>query len=275
MNNYSNRGTIMKLVLDDGDRMENHGTIMSIHADAVSDVTIISHGTIMNARGCRIINGNNYQKQEAQGVIIREVARRQDLEQIEQLDIENRKLRADNERLRNNSIDDNDRRWGLRKIKEQKTTIEMLNHKVEYLQKTISGHESTIANLHKECERLRGREVICHLESETENLHNQCGYYEGVIIDLRGRVVSLEDQLKMTDRQQLLDEIDDLKDKLKRALNRERVAIMSREESAAEARRTIGNVWDSYRPTKEDVKDFFKTTRIFMDCETDNEEIFI
>lgn len=214
MNNYSNRGTIMKLVLDDGDRLENNGTIMSIHADAVSDVTIISHGTIMNARGCRIINGNNYQKQEAQGVIIREVARRQDLERIEQLEIENRKLWADNERL-------------------------------------------------------RGREVICHLESETENLHNQCGYYEGVIIDLRGRVASLEDQLKMTDRQHMLDEIDDLKNKLKRALNRERVAIMSREESAAEARRTIGNVWDSYRPTKEDVKDFFKTTRILMDCESD------
>ena len=269
MNNYSNRGTIMKLVLNDGDRLENHGTIMSVHADAACEVTIISHGTIMNARGCRIINGNNYQKHETHGVIIREVARRQDLERIEQLEIENRKLRADNERLRNNSIDDNDRRWGQRKIKEQKITIEMLSHKVEYLRKTISGHESTIANLHKECERLRGREVICHLESETENLHNQCGYYEGVIIDLRGRVASLEDQLKMTDRQQLLDEIDDLKDKLKRALNRERVAIMSREESAAEARKTIGNVWDSYRPTKEDVKDFFKTTRILMDCESD------
>ena len=269
MNNYSNRGTIMKLVLDDGDRLENHDTIMSIHADAVSDVTIISHGTIMNARGCRIINGNNYQKHETQGVIIREVARRQDLERIEQLEIENRKLRVDNERLRNNSIDDNDRRWGQRKIKEQKITIEMLSHKVEYLRKTISGHESTIANLHKECERMRGREVIRHLESETENLHNQCGYYEGVIIDLRTKVAWLEDQMEKSDRQQLLDEIDDLKDKLKRALNRERVAMMSREESAAEARKTIGNVWDSYRPTKEDVKDFFKTTRILMDCESD------
>lgn len=275
MNNYSNKGTIMKLVLDDGDRLENHGTIMSIHADAVSDVTIISHSTIMNARGCRIINGNNYQKQEAQGVIIKEVARQQDLERIEHLEIENRKLRADNERLRNNSTDDNDCKWGRRKIREQKITIETLNHKVEYLQKAIKGHESTIANLHKECERLRGREVIRLLESESENLHNQCGYYKGVIIDLRSRVANLEEQLKMTDRQQLFDEIDDLKDKLKRALNRERVAIMSREESASEARKTIGNVWDSYRPTKEDVKNFFKTTRIFMDCETDNEEIFI
>lgn len=265
----------MKLVLDDGDRLENHGTIMSIHADAVSDVTIISHGTIMNARGCRIINGNNYQKQEAQGVIIKEVARQQDLERIEHLEIENRKLRANNERLRNNSTDYNDCKWGRRKIREQKITIEMLSHKVEYLQKAIKGHESTIDNLHKECERLRGRAIIYQLESETESLHNQVGYYEHVTMDLRSRVANLEEQLKMTDRQQLLDEIDDLKDKLKRALNRERVAIMSREESASEARKTIGNVWDSYRPTKEDVKNFFKTTRIFMDCETDNEEIFI
>ena len=269
MNTYHNKGTIMKLVLADGDRIENHGTIMSIDADAVSDVTIISHGTIMNASGCRIINGNNYKKQEAQGVIIKEVARRTDLERIEQLEIENRKLRADNERLRNNSIDDSDRKWGQRRIKEQRQTIEQLNYKVEKLQRIIKGHESTIANLHKECERMRGREVIRHLESETESLHNQVGYQERVIIDLRSKVAMLEDQLMMTDRQQLLDEIDDLNEKLKRALNRERVALMSRNESAEEARRTIGNVWDSYRPTKEDVKDFFKTTRILMDCESD------
>ena len=269
MNNYSNKGTMMKLVLADGDRIENHGTIMSIDADAASDVTIISHGTIMNASGCRIINGNNYKKQEAQGVIIREVARRSDLERIQHLETENRKLRADNERLLNKTLNDSDIKYGRRRIREQAQTIELLNQKIEYLRQTIKGHESTIANLHKECERLRGREIIYHLESETESLHNQVGYQERVIIDLRSKVAKLEDQLMMTDRQQMLDEIDDLNEKLKRALNRERVALMSRNESAEEARRTIGNVWDSYRPTKEDVKDFFKTTRILMDCESD------
>lgn len=264
----------MKVVLADGDRIENHGTIMHIAADAVSDVTIVSHGTIMNASGCRIIKGGNYQKQEPQGIVIREVARRSDLERIEQLEIDNRKLLADNERLRNNSVDINDRKWGFKRIKELNRTINSLRDTIDNQKSDIKHKESTIEWYSQECNRLRSREYVRHLESETENLHNQLVYYERQNNDLQCQLAVALEKLEKSDRCKLEDEIEELKDKIARALNRERVLKMKAEYAEHEARIAKSQVWDDFKPTKEQVKEYYKTVRQLMDCETNNEEIF-
>ena len=91
---FTNRGTIMKMDLSPGARIENRGTIMHLSADAVSDVTIISYGTIMNTNGCRIINRSGSIHTSAVKEIIREVPRQEDLKRIEELEKECVRLRA-------------------------------------------------------------------------------------------------------------------------------------------------------------------------------------
>ena len=72
-----------------------------------------------------------------------------------------------------------------------------------------------------------------------------------------------------TERHKLLREIEDLKEKLHKARQRENVAVQQRKDAEREARIAKSQVWDDFKPTKEQVKAFYKIVRICMDCETD------
>lgn len=266
---YTNRGTIMRMDLSPGSRIENHGTIMHIEADAVSDVTIIQHGTIMNASGCRIIRGN-YQRQEPQSVVIREVPRQEDLERISELSVENAQLKAQIETLRKSrQPQDEDIYWGRKRIKEQKLEIERLKALVGTLKDGTKQRDETIGSLIQEVAGLRNKDIIRKLDSENERLKERIAYAENTVNELRYEVADLQEQLAGTDRQQLLKTIEDLKESLKRSRNREMVQKQRAENEAMRAVRATQQVWDEYKPTKEQVKTYYKTIRNLMDCETD------
>ena len=100
------------------------------------------------------------------------------------------------------------------------------------------------------------------LRSIAKQLQLKCDFLEG---ENKGLTQIVED----TERQKLLREIEDLKEKLYKARQRENVAVQQRKDAEREARVAKSQVWDDFKPTKEQVKAFYKIVRICMDCETD------
>jgi chromosome segregation ATPase len=267
---YTNRGTIMKMVLSPGARIENRGTIMHLDADAVSDVTIIQHGTIMHASGCTVIKSTGSLHTDAVKEVIREVPRQEDLERISKLSVENSKLKAQIETLRTSrQPKDEDIYWGRKRIKQQRETIERLTHTVDFLRDNIKSRDGVIERLEKEIERLRSREYVRRVEIENESLRQDVSYLNGVANDLRNEVAELQQQLEASDRQRLLDTIEELQDKLTCAKNRETVMKFKARDAEMQAYRATQQVWDQYKPTKEQVKSYFRKITNMMDCETD------
>lgn len=267
---FTNRGTIMKMDLSPGARIENRGTIMHMSADAVSDVTIISYGTIMNTNGCRIINRSGSLHTSAVKEIIREVPRQEDLKRIEELEKECVRLRAQLQTAKENrEPNDDDIHWGRKRIKDQRKTIDRLTADNEYLRGKVKVSDGFIERLEKEIERLRSREYVRHVENENENLRHDVSYLNGVANDLRNEVAYLQEQLDITDRQELLDTIEELQDKLKCAKNREMVMKFKARDAEMAAYRATQQVWDQYKPTREQVKSYFRKITNMMDCETD------
>ena len=267
---FTNRGSIMKMVLSPGARIENHGTIMHMDADGVSDVTIIQHGTIMHANGCTIIKGNGSLHTDAVREVIREVPRRQDLQRIEELEKECARLRAQNETIRNSrQPKDEDIYWGRKRIKEQKYEIERLKVSIGILKSQVQEKDETIFVQQRQIIELRNKDIIRHLDSENESLHEQVAYFENLTNELRCEVSDLKAQIAGTDRPELLKIIDDLKANLKRAKNRETVQKQRADHEAMRAFKATQHIWDEYRPTKEQVKAYYRTIRNMMDVETD------
>lgn len=253
--------------LSPGARIENRGTIMHLSADAVSDVTVISYGTIMNTNGCRIINNGLHTS--AVKEIIREVPRQQDLQRIEELEKECARLRAQNQHLQNLEPEDQDIHWGRKRIKDQRRKIEELTHKVDFLRNEVKNRDNEIERYKQTINEMRGRDIIRRMDSENETLHEQIGFYEGQIINFRKHIAYLQEQLDGTDRQQLIDTIEDLREKLKRSKNRETVQKQRAYYESMRARIATQQVWDEYKPTKEQVKSYFRKITNMMDCETD------
>ena len=106
-------------------------------------------------------------------------------------------------------------------------------------------------------------------EEELRNLRGQAKYWLQKSEELEGENTRLKQELEDTERQKLLREIEDLKDKLKKARQRENVAVQQRKDAEKQARQTIANVWDQYRPTKEACKQLYENLKAFLDCETD------
>lgn len=100
------------------------------------------------------------------------------------------------------------------------------------------------------------------LRSIAKQLQLKCDFLEA---ENKGLTQVVED----TERQKLLREIEDLKEKLHKARQRENVAVQQRKDAEREARIAKSQVWDDFKPTKEQVKAFYKIVRICMDCETD------
>ena len=264
---------MMKVELADGVRLDNQGTIMHINADSASDVTIINHGCVMHADGCHIVNPNKTgDKQNT--IHVEYVNRREkDLKRIEELEKECQRLRCQNETLRRNSQPaDEDIHWGRKRIKEQKNEIDILTQKCNALRYEVKKRDEELAMAHEEIARLRGREVVFHLENENESLHSQLAVYERQTNDLLCQVADLQEQIAGTDRQQLLDTIDDLRDKLTRSENRERVLKLKADHAELNEWKARQQVWDEYRPTKEQVKAYYKVTLACMDSETEKYE---
>ena len=104
---------------------------------------------------------------------------------------------------------------------------------------------------------------------ELRTVKGQARYWMKKSEELEAENKQLKLALEDTERQKLLAEIDDLQDKLKRARQRENVAVQARKDAERRANQTIANVWDQYRPTKEACKQLYENLKAFLDCETE------
>lgn len=93
-------------------------------------------------------------------------------------------------------------------------------------------------------------------EKELKNLRKLTRYYEGY-------AQKLELEIAKQDKR-----ISRLNEQLNKALNRERVAVMSRKDAQKELERIMANQWDAYRPTKEEVRRYYNVLLALLDCET-------
>lgn len=93
-------------------------------------------------------------------------------------------------------------------------------------------------------------------ENELKDLRKLTRYYEGY-------VQKLEQEIAKQDKR-----ISRLNEQLEKALNRERVAVMSRKDAQKELERIMANQWDAYRPTKEEVRRYYNVLLALLDCET-------
>jgi hypothetical protein len=93
-------------------------------------------------------------------------------------------------------------------------------------------------------------------ENELKDLRKLTRYYEGYAHQLEQEI---DKQNKRISR---------LNEQLEKALNRERVAVMSRKDAQKELERIMANQWDAYRPTKEEVRRYYKVLLALLDCET-------
>lgn len=93
-------------------------------------------------------------------------------------------------------------------------------------------------------------------EKELKDLRKLTRYYEGY-------TQKLEQEIAKQDKR-----IARLNEQLEKALNRERVAVMSRKDAQKELERIMANQWDAYRPTKEEVRRYYNVLLALLDCET-------
>ena len=93
-------------------------------------------------------------------------------------------------------------------------------------------------------------------EKELKELRKLTRYYEGY-------TQKLEEEIAKQDKR-----IARLNEQLEKALNRERVAVMSRKDAQKELERIMANQWDAYRPTKEEVRRYYNVLLALLDCET-------
>lgn len=106
-------------------------------------------------------------------------------------------------------------------------------------------------------------------KDELSKIQEKADYFQKKCEGLEAENRELTQIVEETERQKLLCEIEDLKEKLHKARMRENVAVQQRKDAEREARIAKSQVWDDFKPTKEQVKAFYKIVRICMDCETD------
>lgn len=106
-------------------------------------------------------------------------------------------------------------------------------------------------------------------KDELSKIQEKADYFQKKCEGLEAENRELAQIVEETERQKLLREIEDLKEKLHKARQRENVAVQQRKDAEREARIAKSQVWDDFKPTKEQVKAFYKVIRICMDCETD------
>ena len=122
----------------------------------------------------------------------------------------------------------------------------------------------------------RDREKIVYRDKPQKEYEKELNQLRSTAKQLQLKCDALEDEnreltqiIEETERQKLLREIEDLKEKLHKARQRENVAVQQRKDAEREAMIAKSQVWDDFKPTKEQVKAFYKVIRNCMDCETD------
>lgn len=93
-------------------------------------------------------------------------------------------------------------------------------------------------------------------EKELKELRKLTRYYEGYAQKLEQEIAKQDNRISR------------LNEQLEKALNRERVAVMSRKDAQKELERIMANQWDAYRPTKEEVRRYYNVLLALLDCET-------
>ena len=92
-------------------------------------------------------------------------------------------------------------------------------------------------------------------ENELKDLRKLTRYYEGYAQKLEQEIAKQDNRISR------------LNEQLEKALNRERVAVMSRKDAQKELERIMANQWDAYRPTKEEVRRYYNVLLALLDCE--------
>lgn len=92
-------------------------------------------------------------------------------------------------------------------------------------------------------------------EKELKELRKLTRYYEGYAQKLEQEIAKQDNRISR------------LNEQLEKALNRERVAVMSRKDAQKELERIMANQWDAYRPTKEEVRRYYNVLLALLDCE--------
>lgn len=114
--------------------------------------------------------------------------------------------------------------------------------------------------------------MLCNIckrkyQEELQRLQNSARYFMERCEDLEIANNKLIQELEDTERQKLLREIEDLKDKLLKARNREHVLIHQRNDAERETMIAKSQVWDDFKPTKEQVKQYYNKVLMLLDCE--------
>lgn len=104
-------------------------------------------------------------------------------------------------------------------------------------------------------------------EKELRQLRGTAKYLQQKCDELEAENKELTQAIEDTERQKLLREIDDLKEKLHKARQRENVAVQQRKDAEREARVLKSQIWDDFKPTKEACKQLYKNLKAFLDCE--------
>lgn len=120
----------------------------------------------------------------------------------------------------------------------------------------------------------RDREKVVYRDKPQKEYEKEMNELRGFAKHLQERCDALEAENKDlakivedTQRQKLLGEIEALREKLKRARQRENVAVQQRKDAEREARIAKSQIWDDFKPTKEACKLLYMNLKAFLECE--------
>ena len=120
----------------------------------------------------------------------------------------------------------------------------------------------------------RDREKIVYRDKPQKEYEKELNQLRSTAKQLQLKCDALEAEnreltqiIEETERQKLLREIEDLKEKLHKARQRENMAVQQRKDAEREARIAKSQVWDDFKPTKEACKQLYKNLKAFLDCE--------
>ncbi len=120
----------------------------------------------------------------------------------------------------------------------------------------------------------RDREKIVYRDKPQKEYEKELNQLRSTAKQLQLKCDALEAEnreftqiIEETERQKLLGQIEDLKEKLHKARQRENVAVQQRKDAEREARIAKSQVWDDFKPTKEACKQLYKNLKAFLDCE--------
>lgn len=90
--------------------------------------------------------------------------------------------------------------------------------------------------------------------------------------ELADYITQLHDELHRTDRTDLIAEIERLRSKVQALTNQVRVLTAQRNEAQRAAADTHNHAWDSYKPTRAEVQEYYSIALNLLDCESEDEK---